>query len=322
LNQSESCYQILGVKPSATYEEIKRAYRDKCFILHPDRMLGLPASTKKKAEEELIRVNKAFAILNNPQKKRDYDSTFSNRERNSAKPFTKAAPQQTKPPPSTQPKIKSDPIRKSIQRRNAVIDTKWMAIIVLSTFFGFLALDRFFLRQYKYAIWKLVTLGGLGMWWLADVIYFGIKSNDFKSVLHNSDQHKNYSRIIAVCSTSWFVIGCLVLVLFFMPRIDVQPNISIQASNSIVGTTFTGKGTGFSRSNWVTIEITSKESSLDATIPLLTKSYRADSDGVVAFIFSAESEVMPGSYSCKAIDKNTGMFFITDFDVYPARFRR
>jgi hypothetical protein len=322
LNQPESHYQILGIKPDASSEEIKRAYRDKCFILHPDRMLGLPASTKKKAEEELIRVNKAFAVLNNAQKKKDYDTVFSASTVKSNRPFTKPPSQQTKTPPPPQPKVKSQPVKRGPARKTIIVETRWMVVIVLSTFFGFLALDRFFLKQYKYAIWKLVTLGGLGMWWLADLIYFGIKSDDFKSVLQNTDQHKNYSRIVAVCTTSWFIVGCLVLVLFFLPRIDIQPSISIQASNSIVGTTFTGKGTGFSRSNWVTIEITSTSSSPDSTIPLLTKSYRADNEGTVAFIFSAESEVISGQYSCKAIDKNTGIFVSTDFEVFPARFRR
>ena len=245
MDHSESLYQILGIKQDASFEDIKRAYRDKCFILHPDRMLGLPESTKKRAEEELIRVNRAFAVLKDAQKRKTYDMQMSGKASSSTKPPQPTAKTKSKP----QPKPKSEQqANKSTNQKKVIVDTKWMAVMVLSTFFGFLALDRFFLRQYKWAIWKLLTLGGLGMWWIADVIYFGIKGDDLKSAFRNTSQLKNYSRIIAVGSTSWLIIACVVILLLFVPSLNVRPVVSIQANNSIVGTTFTGKGTGFSQS--------------------------------------------------------------------------
>lgn len=36
---------------------------------------------------------------------------------------------------------------------------------------GFLGLHRYYLKQTKYATFMLVTLGGLGLWWLADLLF-------------------------------------------------------------------------------------------------------------------------------------------------------
>jgi len=44
---------------------------------------------------------------------------------------------------------------------------------LLSLFLGFLGADQFYLGFYSYGIIKLITLGGLGVWWLIDVIRIG-----------------------------------------------------------------------------------------------------------------------------------------------------
>ena len=91
----EDYYQILGVSPEANDEEIKRAYLDKCFILHPDRMRGAPASAQHKAEEELKRVNRATDVLRDPVKRRDYHEEWLRRQRKSPD----EPPRQPPPPP-------------------------------------------------------------------------------------------------------------------------------------------------------------------------------------------------------------------------------
>jgi curved DNA-binding protein CbpA len=69
-------YDILGVSPDASNEEIKRAFLDKSFILHPDRLVGAPESAKNKAEAELKEVNVAYDTLKDSLRRSDYDAKW------------------------------------------------------------------------------------------------------------------------------------------------------------------------------------------------------------------------------------------------------
>lgn len=68
----EDYYQILGVDPGADAAEIKRAYLDKAWIFHPDRTQGAPESARRRAEEEMKRLNNAHDVLKDPQKRKEY----------------------------------------------------------------------------------------------------------------------------------------------------------------------------------------------------------------------------------------------------------
>jgi molecular chaperone DnaJ len=62
---SEDLYSILGVDSAATVEEIKKAYRKKAHQYHPDKANG--------NEEEFKKVNEAYQVLSNVQKRQQYD---------------------------------------------------------------------------------------------------------------------------------------------------------------------------------------------------------------------------------------------------------
>jgi len=72
----EDYYEVLGVSPDATPEELKRVYKDKCWILSPDRMAGTPESARRRAEKELAEVNRAYDILSDLQKRRQYHADW------------------------------------------------------------------------------------------------------------------------------------------------------------------------------------------------------------------------------------------------------
>ncbi|MFL9843322.1 DnaJ domain-containing protein [Flavobacterium rhizosphaerae] len=76
-------YKILGVKPGASQEDIKKAYRLLALKYHPDKNAGDAAS-----EERFKEISESYIVLNNSIKRNEYDYaqgyrksyTYRNRE--------------------------------------------------------------------------------------------------------------------------------------------------------------------------------------------------------------------------------------------------
>lgn len=62
----EGYYEILGISPDSSDQEIKDAYRYKVNILHPDRLARVSESIRHRAEEDLKKVNRAYDVLKDP----------------------------------------------------------------------------------------------------------------------------------------------------------------------------------------------------------------------------------------------------------------
>ena len=62
-------YHILGINRNTSDKEIKKAYRKLAMQYHPDRNPG----KEKWANEKFKEINEAYAILGDPEKRRQYD---------------------------------------------------------------------------------------------------------------------------------------------------------------------------------------------------------------------------------------------------------
>lgn len=62
-------YEVLGVKKDSSTQDIKKAYRKMAMKYHPDRNKG-----DKEAEEKFKKISEAYAVLSDPEKRKQYDT--------------------------------------------------------------------------------------------------------------------------------------------------------------------------------------------------------------------------------------------------------
>ena len=59
---------------------------------------------------------------------------------------------------------------RELKRTVGESDKNWVLALCLSLSLGFLGADRFYLEHLWLGILKLVTFGGMGIWWVVDLI--------------------------------------------------------------------------------------------------------------------------------------------------------
>ena len=69
----ENLYNILGVSPTATADEIRKAYRSLAMRHHPDR------NAHSGSEIRFNAIKTAYELLSNPKKRAEYNQSLNNR---------------------------------------------------------------------------------------------------------------------------------------------------------------------------------------------------------------------------------------------------
>ncbi len=69
----ENLYNILGVSPTATTDEIRKAYRSLAMRHHPDR------SSHANSEIRFNAIKTAYELLSDPKKRTEYSQSLNNR---------------------------------------------------------------------------------------------------------------------------------------------------------------------------------------------------------------------------------------------------
>jgi curved DNA-binding protein CbpA len=69
----ENLYNVLGVAPNASDDEIKKVYRSLAMRYHPDR------NSAAGAEQRFKSITKAYEILSDPVKRDEYNQSVNHR---------------------------------------------------------------------------------------------------------------------------------------------------------------------------------------------------------------------------------------------------
>lgn len=118
--RSRNYYDLLGVVPDATQEEIRNSYRIRVRVLHPDRFDPITHKSEwEKATEMSSELNEAYAVLRDSVKRSQYDKEMGfrcsapssgatqsqprAREHQTAQSSQRQHRESTKPPPAHEP---------------------------------------------------------------------------------------------------------------------------------------------------------------------------------------------------------------------------
>lgn len=67
-------YDLLGLRSTASQEEIKTSYYELAKKYHPDSLQHLSASSRSINEDKFKRISNAYEVLSDPDLKEEYDA--------------------------------------------------------------------------------------------------------------------------------------------------------------------------------------------------------------------------------------------------------
>jgi curved DNA-binding protein CbpA len=74
-------YEVLGVAPGATPDEVRRAYRELVRRHHPDRHIDVPPERRRALHTRMAEITAAYRMLNDPKELERFRRLQQRRER-------------------------------------------------------------------------------------------------------------------------------------------------------------------------------------------------------------------------------------------------
>lgn len=112
----------------------------------------------------------------------------------------------------------------------SVSEKSYVKTVVLSSSFGVLGVDRFYLGKTGTGVVKLLTVGGLGIWYLVDLILavFGkVQAKDSTAPLDDTEKYKPF-----FVKLFWIMIVVEVVAFFFAIVVSVYGGVQQQARDA------------------------------------------------------------------------------------------
>jgi S1-C subfamily serine protease len=120
-------YQILGIAPTASPQEIKEAWLFSLKAFHPDKFADAPRHQQAVAEARTQAINEAYKVLSDPVSRSVYDRDYfreASYAKSDTKPTANTAPLQHPQPPSKQPVSKQ-----LFSSLLPIVRWRWVAVV-------------------------------------------------------------------------------------------------------------------------------------------------------------------------------------------------
>lgn len=113
-------YAVLGVDRDAEPDQIRKAFRERVRACHPDRVANLDEALRRLAEEKMVELNEAYAVLRNPARRAAYDDRRSTRTHQPTPSRPRQASAASQPVPAS-------PLERHGETRNRIGEQRFVA---------------------------------------------------------------------------------------------------------------------------------------------------------------------------------------------------
>jgi TM2 domain-containing membrane protein YozV len=140
-------------------------------------------------------------------------------------------------------------------------DTGYVTTTYFSLFLGFLGVDRFYMGYVGLGILKLITFGGLGIWWLIDLIWIALGNAKTKSGVrlprNEADMRLVYIGVGIFLLMQ--IVGVIVGTISYESTLDSIDNSVTNLTETLEGAVIEASGSGDDKSGEGTVKITLPE---------------------------------------------------------------